>query len=423
MTLESNAAWLSEGFTPHGFCLAWQPGVLALHVVSDAVIALSYYSIPLSISWLVLRRRDLAFSWALLLFAAFILACGTTHIMDIWTLWHADYVAQGLVKAATAAVSLLTAIALWPLVPRILDLPSPAALAEANQRLASQIRETEAALAALRQEVAGRERAEAMLRHSQKMQAIGQLTGGVAHDFNNLLMIVQGNLDVLRRRLTAEIRLSAYVERASQAIGRGAVLTQQLLAFARQQPLQPVAVDVNARVRGLSALLPQTVGDRVRLNLALAPDLWSAEADPGQLDSALLNLALNAGHAMPDGGVLTIRTENTTRDDVANSQDATGQDDLAAGDYIVIAVADTGIGMTAEVREKAFEPFFSTRPSGIGSGLGLSQVYGFVKQSHGHVSLESEPGLGTTVTVLLRRASGRTRASEHQPDKAETVSD
>ena len=404
MDLPANSFWLSDGLAPHGFCIAWQPSLLALHVVSDTLIALSYYSIPLALVWLVVRRRDLSFGWALMLFATFILACGTTHLMDIWTLWHADYALQGVIKAITAVASVLTAILLWPLVPRLLEAPSPAVLAEANARLADQIREKQAALDALRVEILERERAEAMLRHSHKMQAIGELTGGIAHDFNNLLMIVQGNLEVLQRRLFDDAALSRYIERSTKAIERGAVLTRQLLAFARRQPLQPSAVNVNALVTGLSELLPRTVGERVRLVFELQPDLWEAEADPGQLDSALLNLALNAGHAMPSGGELVVRTANLAMSSRHSIRQDLDVEEVEPGDYVLVSVADSGGGMTPDVREKAFEPFFTTKPAGIGHGLGLSQVYGFIRQSRGRVSLQSEVGQGTTVTLLLRRA-------------------
>ena len=404
MEFPANAGLLGNQFTPHGFCLAWEPSLLALHVVSDTLIAISYYSIPLALLWLVVRRRDLQFGWALMLFATFILACGTTHLMDIWTLWHADYALQGIVKALTAIVSVLTAILLWPLVPRLLEAPSPAILAQANARLADQIREKQAALDALQVEILERERAESMLRHSHKMQAIGELTGGIAHDFNNLLMIVQGNLEVLQRRLVGDATLSRYIERSMSAVGRGAVLTKQLLAFARRQPLQPSAVDVNARVTGLSELLPRTVGERVRLKLDLQPGLWDAEADAGQLDAALLNLALNAGHAMPKGGELVLRTANLELSPGSAPREDWELEEAEPGQYVLVAVSDSGQGMTPEIREKAFEPFFTTKPVGIGHGLGLSQVYGFVRQSRGRVSLHSEVGHGTTVTLLLRRA-------------------
>jgi signal transduction histidine kinase len=380
--------------TPHGFCLAWQPSLLLLHVVSDGAIASSYYSIPLALGYFVLRRRDLAFGWVFMLFACFILACGTTHLMDIWTLWHADYLAQGVVKAVTAVLSVLTATALWPLIPQALALPSP-------QLLQAEAARKEAALDALRRETAERERTEDMLRQSQKMEAIGQLTGGVAHDFNNLLMVIQGNLEILRDRMGEEAACGAYVERALGGVRRANTLTHQLLSFARRQPLQPSTFDPNSRIREVSEMLARMLGEDVRLRLDLAADLWPAEADQNQLENALLNLAINARDAMPDGGALTLRSANATLSAAELGSDAEAE----PGDYVAVSIEDDGCGMTEEVRRSAFEPFFTTKPVGSGSGLGLSQIYGFVRQSRGHVTLDSEPGRGTTVTLFLRRAA------------------
>jgi signal transduction histidine kinase len=387
--------------TPHGFCLAWDPALLELHVISDAVIALSYYSIPLALGYFVLRRRDLAFSWVFILFAVFILACGTTHVLDIWTLWHADYVTQGLVKAFTAVASVLTACLLWPLIPKALLLPSPSVLRRANEQLTEEIHTREVAVSALKRETADRERTEAMLRQSQKMEAIGQLTGGVAHDFNNLLMVIQGNLEALQRRLPGDTDSERYIGRALRSVQQGSTLTGQLLAFSRQQPLEPAVFDLNDRVTALVDLLPGTLrpGSPVELELSLAPDLLPVQADPNHLENALLNLVINARDAMPAGGTLRITTRNVTVDKAA-----AGSLDAEPGEYATVSVADTGTGMTDEVREMAFEPFFTTKPVGSGSGLGLSQIYGFVRQSQGYVTLDSVLGEGTTVTIYLRRA-------------------
>ena len=290
--------------TPHGFCLAWDPALLNLHVISDAVIALSYYSIPCALAYFVLRRRDLAFSWVFLLFAVFILACGTTHVFDIWTLWYPNYLAQGFVKAVTALASILTACLLWPLIPKALLLPSPAVLRQANERLREEIHNTETALAALRQEKVEREHTEAMLRQAQKMEAIGQLTGGIAHDFNNLLMVIQGNLEALERRRLNDPDSARYVTRALRSVHQGSTLTGQLLAFSRQQRLQPVSFDLNDTVNALVDLLPGTLrpGIDVALELDLAPSLWTAQADPNALENALLNLVINARDADAGGG-------------------------------------------------------------------------------------------------------------------------
>ena len=392
-------------FTPHGFCLAWDPPLLWLHVVSDAAIALSYYSIPLALTYFVLRRRDLVFGWVFLLFATFILACGSTHLMDIWTLWHADYRAQGLLKALTAIVSVLTAALLWPLIPKALMLPSPQTLRVANERLVEEVRQKENAVCALQRETAEREHTEAMLRQAQKMEAIGQLTGGVAHDFNNLLMVIQGSLECLRESGHFDAEAEKYTARALRSVQQGSALTGQLLAFARRQPLQPSTFDLNDRVRGMVDLLGGTLGSPVRLTLDLAGELWAINADPNQVDAALLNLAINARDAMPRGGALVIRTHNLALDGARSVERPDLNQDMEPGEYVAISVADTGMGMTEHDAALAFEPFFTTKPIGKGSGLGLSQIYGFVRQSGGYVNLTSALDQGTTITLLLPRAT------------------
>ncbi|MFO1059823.1 MAG: ATP-binding protein [Dongiaceae bacterium] len=502
----------AASLAPHGFCLLWRPELIWLHVTSDSLIAAAYYSIPLALAVFVWLRRDLAFGWMFWLFAIFILACGTTHLFDIWTLWHPDYGTQGLVKAATAAASVITAAMLWPLLPKALALPSPAELRVANDRLTREISERGQAVdrlrdsesrfrrfyertpvplhsigadgriatvseqwlellgyrreevvgrplraflaegsaelppgdfrdverrlvrrdgtvldcllsthlerggggdpghrlgvvvdvtarkraeAALAAETAERQRAEAMLLQAQKMEAIGQLTGGIAHDFNNLLTVILGSLERLRRTQGEQRDL----ERATAACDRAAALTSQLLAFARREMLQPAPLDVNRLVRSLSTLLRRTLGEQITLETVQGGGLWPVFADPNRLENALLNLVLNARDAMPDGGRLTVETGNAHLDEAYAAQVG----DLAPGQYVLIAVTDTGSGMSPEVAARVFEPFFTTKPAGRGTGLGLSQVYGFVKQSRGHIAVYSEPGQGTTMKIYLPR--------------------
>jgi signal transduction histidine kinase len=391
----------TAALTPHGYCLSWEPGLIALHVVSDGLITASYYSIPLAIALLLLRRGDVAFGWMAWLFAIFIMACGTTHLMGIWTLWYPHYLSDGVVKAVTAVASVMTAAALWPLLPRLVALPSPGLLLQANERLTQQIAERDAAVTALRVETAERERAEGMLRQSQKMEAVGQLTGGVAHDFNNLLQVIQANLEAVSARLAEDDPQRRHIERALAGTERGAALTQQLLAFARRQSLRPMAFDVAERIGASAEMLRGMLAVEIAVETQCADDLWMAEADPHQLETALLNLAINARDAMPNGGRLMMSASNARLDAAATA----GLPDVEAGDYVRIAVSDTGTGMTQEVREAAFEPFFTTKAIGQGSGLGLSQVYGFVKQSRGHITLDSMLGEGTTVALYLRRAA------------------
>ncbi|HEV2539144.1 MAG TPA: PAS domain S-box protein [Frateuria sp.] len=245
--------------------------------------------------------------------------------------------------------------------------------------------------------------AEAALRQSQKMEAVGHLTGGIAHDFNNMLAVVIGSLDMLRRRLPEGSPERRHAGNAMEAADRAATLTQRLLAFARQQPLSPKPVDANALVAGMYELLRHAIGADIRLDVLLADGLWPTLADANQLENAILNLAVNARDAMPGGGRLTIETANVTLD----KRYAAGQADVEPGDYVSITVTDAGVGMPPDVARRAFDPFFTTKQTGQGTGLGLSQVYGFVKQSGGHVAIYSEPQQGTSVKVYLPRMTGR----------------
>ena len=241
---------------------------------------------------------------------------------------------------------------------------------------------------------------EEQLRQAQKMESLGQLTGGIAHDFNNLLTGITGSLDLIRRRLAAGRTegIDRFMEAAITSAQRAASLTHRLLAFARRQSLDTKATDANALVRGLEDLLHRTLGESVRLRTDLAHDVWPALSDANQLETALVNLAINARDAMPDGGELTIETANSSRVRTLTSADA------PQGDFVAIRARDTGSGMTPDVIAKAFDPFFTTKPIGQGTGLGLSMVYGFLKQSGGFVEIESAAGRGTTVSLYLRRA-------------------
>ena len=243
------------------------------------------------------------------------------------------------------------------------------------------------------------DRTQSALRQSQKMEAIGQLTGGIAHDFNNLLTGIIGSIDLVKRRMTAG-RLDdvpRFLDAASSAAHRAAGLTNRLLAFARRQSLDARPTDVNKLVANMEDLLHRTLGKEVSLQVVLADDLWLATLDANQLENAVLNLAINARDAMPDGGRLTIETANAHLDERR-------QDEVTAGDYVVMHVSDTGTGMPPDVIAQAFEPFFTTKPTGAGTGLGLSMIYGFIKQSRGHVRIHSEVGTGTTIQLYLPRA-------------------
>ncbi|MES1200459.1 MAG: PAS domain S-box protein [Pseudomonadota bacterium] len=540
----------TQGFMPHGMCLLWRPGIFWMHAVSDTIVALSYYSIPIALIYFVRRRKDMAFPWVFYMFGAFILACGTTHLMSLWTLWHPDYVWDGLIKAVTAGLSVATAVVLWPLMPQALALPSPGALQNVNAELLRQMAvrmKAEAALSKLNQELerraeqraaelANRERtyravietsldafilvdqgghilewnpqaegifgwpaqeaigreiadtiipaefrdlhraalkqfiatgehsvvrrrvelalarrdgssfpaellivpfeseggwtfsgfirdlterhqAEAQLRQAQKMEAVGQLTGGLAHDFNNLLTVVISNLDLIESAAASNAKTKVLAEQAMQAALRGAELTQQLLAFARRQSLEGKAIDVNEAAKSTTDLLARTLGERIAIELHLAADLKPAFADPAQVSSALANLAINARDAMPEGGKLIIETANKHLDERYAAENA----EAAPGDYVMLAVSDTGTGMAPDVLQRVFEPFFTTKAEGRGSGLGLSMVYGFAKQSGGHVKIYSEVGHGTTVRLYLPVAAEAPAPREVAPAQAAPV--
>jgi PAS domain S-box-containing protein len=505
--MSSNLAqWLfnPSGLTAHGFCLLWEPSLIWTYAVSDIGIGLAYFSIPLALAFVAHRRRDVIFRPLFWLFAAFILLCGTTHWLDLLTLWMPAYGVQALVKAATAVVSIVTAIMLWWLVPQAIALPSPAQLQDAN--LALHESETQhrarfelspvplytmdgdevitgvsdsflSLLGYAKREVIGRHvsdfwardgaatverdratlydkgeihdverrflnrdgtvieglvtarlehqgdttwvlcaftnvtarrKAEAALRatrerlhQSLKMEAVGQLTGGIAHDFNNMLQGIAGNLELMERRIAQGRPEDAkkYVGAARQTVDKAASLTHRLLAFSRRQTLETGRVDPVELVRGMEELIRRTVGPEITLELKLREGVWNALSDANQMESALLNLAINARDAMPDGGTLTIETA----DRVFRRDELEGDDGAEPGDYVEISVTDTGAGMTQDVLARAFEPFFTTKPMGQGTGLGLSQIYGFIRQSGGFVRLDSEPGGGTSVRLYLPR--------------------
>ncbi|WP_158818513.1 CHASE3 domain-containing protein [Methylocapsa sp. S129] len=256
---------------------------------------------------------------------------------------------------------------------------------------------------ALLEQISRREDVESQLRQAQKMEAIGQLTGGIAHDFNNMLGVVTGSLDLMLRRIQkGDFAIERFAESALKATHRAAALTHRLLAFARQQPLSPEAIDANKMIGAMSDLLRSTLGEQIRIETVTAGGLWTTQADLHQLESAVLNIAINARDAMPDGGKLTIETANAYLDEAYCHEEG----NIEPGQYVMVAVTDTGEGMKAEVAARAFDPFFTTKPVGVGTGLGLSQVYGFVKQSKGHIKIYSEVDAGTTVKIYLPRRVG-----------------
>jgi two-component system NtrC family sensor kinase len=285
----------------------------------------------------------------------------------------------------------------------IFGLPATAAMIGLCLVALRRTRREAAANAMLREEIARREATEEALRQSQKMEAVGRLTGGIAHDFNNLLTAIIGNLDLALRRLDGEDRVRGWLANSRKASERAATLVQRLLAFSRQHPLEVKSVDINRLVQDMSDLFGRTIGETVTIETVLAGGLWKAAIDPNQLENTILNLAVNARDAMPDGGRLTIETANCHLDEHYVAE--TGAE-IAPGQYVMLAVSDSGTGMSREVMNRAFEPFFTTKPPGLGTGLGLSQAYGFAKQSGGHIRIYSEVGEGTSIKLYLPRLTG-----------------
>jgi signal transduction histidine kinase len=283
-----------------------------------------------------------------------------------------------------------------------------AAEALLERRVDERTAELESANRQLAGQIAERERVESVLRQAQRLEAVGQLTSGVAHDFNNLLMVILGNIRQMQKILT-DPAVQRRLQMMAQAAERGAQLTAQMLAFSRRQRLEPRAVDLNDTVRSMRDLLQATMGGSVRIETVLQPDLWPAMIDPTQIELVILNLAINARDAMEVGGTLSVETANVTLDPPARPEEP------GAGDYVMVAVTDTGSGMSQEVLDKVFEPFFTTKEVGKGSGLGLSQVFGLAKQSGGGVRIDSAPGEGASVRVFLPRAAALSPAPDVEP--------
>jgi signal transduction histidine kinase/CheY-like chemotaxis protein len=389
---------------PHGACLLWKPELIWLNAISDALIACALFTTAFVLAFFAWRRRSdlmLMFRSVFWAIAIFVAVCGATRLLSILTLWVPAYGIEGLTKGLLALISIGITAGMLLLLPRILVMSTRIQLQRAYAALEEEVRLRRSAEAMV-QRFREIEATESQVRQAQKMEAIGQLTGGVAHDFNNILTVITGTIEILGEAVKDSPHLTRIADMMGAAAARGADLTKHLLAFSRLQPLQPRSVDVNAVVVDAARLLRPTLGEQIEIESMLAHDSAPALIDPSQLSTAILNLALNARDAMPNGGKLTLETRNVVLDE----NYAAMSSEVNPGNYVMIAVSDSGMGIPADVLEKVFEPFYTTKDVGKGSGLGLSMVYGFVKQSNGHIRIYSEEGHGTTVKLYLPQAAG-----------------
>ena len=434
--LEFFSKLFANDFYPAKMCFREDSAVLWLNVISDSLIALAYYLIPFLLFYYTRKRRDIGFHWIFVAFGTFILACGTTHLLGAVTVWNPVYRLDGVVKAITAIASIATFAMLGRMMPVLIRIPSPAQLAgeiedrraaeaeiltmnaELEGRVASRTAELvqnewmyrklaeEQELAAaslahalddLQREMKQRHDLESQLVQSQKMEAIGRLAGGVAHDFNNLLTVILGYNEMLREHAKEDPIALDFTLEVLQAAERASALTNQLLAFSRRQVAMPSVLDLNQVVQHIDKMLHRIIGEDVELQLKLAAGLSPVKADPSHIDQVIMNLAVNARDAMPNGGSLTIETA-----DVQLTEEYAGSPmGIAAGWYVMLAVSDTGTGMDELTKSRIFEPFFTTKEKGKGTGLGLSIVYGIVKQNGGEILVYSEPGRGTAFKIYL----------------------
>jgi signal transduction histidine kinase len=402
---------------PHGGCLLWKPELIWLNAISDALIAGAFFATAFVLAFFAWRRhRDMLFMFRSVfwVFAVFIAVCGVTRLLSILTLWVPAYGIEAVIKGVLAPISIAITAGMLLMLPRILAMPTRIQLQRAYAALEEEVRQRRKAEAMV-QRFREIEATESQVRQAQKMEAIGQLTGGVAHDFNNILTVITGTIEILGAAVKDSPHLAQITNMISAAAARGADLTQHLLAFARRQPLQPHSVDVNALVIEAARLLRPTLGAQIEIESMLAHDSAPALIDPSQLSTAILNLALNARDAMPNGGKLTLETRNVVLDENYAGMNS----EVSPGNYVMIAVSDSGRGIPASLLEKVFEPFYTTKDVGKGSGLGLSMVYGFVKQSNGHIRIYSEEGHGTTVKLYLPQAAGVADAPPADPGISE----
>jgi len=402
-------------------CYLWEPAVLWLNVISDSLIAASYYAIPFLLFFFAKRRRDVGFQAIFVAFGLFILACGTTHLMGAITVWTPVYRLEGLIKGVTAFASLATFAMLVPMMPTLISLPSPAQLARINEDLNREVKERRSAEEEVRKinddlearvalRTAEYRDLQDQLLQAQKMEAVGRLAGGVAHDFNNLLTVILGYNELLSEQLRLHPSAVEYSDEIRHAAQRASSLTNQLLAFSRRQVAVPRVVDLNEIVESIDKMLRRIIGEDVQLELRLAEGIPAVKVDPSHIDQVIMNLAVNSRDAMPGGGTLTIETS-----DVQLTDEYAGRHiGVEPGRYVMLAVSDTGIGMDSATKARLFEPFFTTKEKGKGTGLGLSIVYGIVKQNGGEILVYSEMGRGTAFKIYLPAVNAAAESLERE---------
>jgi len=433
-----------DGFMPHGMCYLWQPGVLWLNVVSDALITVAYFSIPFTLLYFVRKRTDLQFNWMFVCFAVFIVACGTTHLMEILVVWHPAYWASGGVKALTALASVPTAVLLVKLVPQALLLPSPRSLEQVNLELRREIADRELAQTAVRRmneelerRVAERtqelettnqklQRAYEDLRQTQltvlqqeRLRALGQMASGVAHDINNALTPAALYLQsLLEREAGLTLRGREYLEIIQQAVENVGHTVARMREFSRSRDVEfvPVVVKLGRVVTQVVTLtrarwlnMPQERGVVIEVETSVPDDLPPVLGSDSEIRDALTNLVLNAADATPNGGTLTLRAYAVCEGPGA----AAGENAPQLPTHVRVEVSDTGIGMDEETRRKCMEPFFTTKGE-RGTGLGLAMVYGTIQRHSGEIEITSELQKGTTVSLILPAARADASADGKQ---------
>jgi signal transduction histidine kinase/CheY-like chemotaxis protein len=435
-----------DNFMPHGMCYLWQPGVLGLHVVSDTLITLAYFCISFTLAYFVHKRKDLQFHWMFICFAVFIVACGGTHLMEVWVIWHPTYWLSGNVKALTALASVPTAILLVKLIPQALQLPSPSALRSSNAELEREIAERTRAEAAIRrlneqleERVAERTReledANRILRQTQlsamqqeRLRVFGQMASGIAHDINNALSPAALNSRLLLEREILGEDTRECVSDIHRSVEDVKHLVARLGEFyrVRAPQLLPAPVQLNGVLEQVVDLtharwhdMPLERGFVIHIKMSVGADVPQILGVESEIRDALMNLILNAADAMPEGGTLTLRLYTVTQPSIElnESEEFRASGRLAESEPLTrvrVDVCDTGIGMTEDIRRKCLEPFFTTKGE-RGTGLGLAMVYGMAQRHRAELEIQSEPHKGTTVSLIFPIVAGTSTPAAHHP--------